>query len=161
MATYAPLFAHVEGWQWRPDLIWFDNLRSVRTVSWHVQQLYGQYKGRNVLKLTMDGKAVTGAQGQNGLFVSAVKDGNYVYIKVANTSTRKMTVDFNFTGLSKKDTGLNAVKRIVLKSDHIYDDNTVDNPEAIVPVESEFTGNGKSISARIPALSFTIFVFEK
>ena len=161
MATYAPLFAHVEGWQWRPDLIWFDNLRSVRTVSWHVQQLYGQYKGRNVLKLTMDGKAVTGAQGQNGLFASAVKDGNYVYIKVANTSTRKMTVDFNFTGLGKKDTGLNAVKRIVLKSDHIYDDNTVDNPEAIVPVESEFTGNGKSISARIPALSFTIFVFEK
>ena len=24
MATYAPLFAHVEGWQWRPDLIWMD-----------------------------------------------------------------------------------------------------------------------------------------
>ena len=29
MATYAPLFAHVEGWQWRPDMIWFDNLNSV------------------------------------------------------------------------------------------------------------------------------------
>ena len=26
MATYAPLFAHVEGWQWRPDLFWYDNL---------------------------------------------------------------------------------------------------------------------------------------
>ena len=25
MASYAPLFAHVEGWQWTPDLIWFDN----------------------------------------------------------------------------------------------------------------------------------------
>ena len=161
MATYAPLFAHVEGWQWRPDLIWYDNLSSVRTVSWHVQQLYSQYKGTNVLKLTMNGKAVTGAQGQNGLFASAVKDGDFVYVKVANTSTRNMTVDFNFTGLNKKDTGLNAVKRIVLKSDYLYDDNTVDNPEAIVPVESEFTGNGKNISARIPALSFTIFVFEK
>lgn len=21
MATYAPLFAHVDGWQWRPDMI--------------------------------------------------------------------------------------------------------------------------------------------
>ena len=30
MATYAPLIAHVEGWQWRPDMIWFDNLTSVR-----------------------------------------------------------------------------------------------------------------------------------
>ena len=33
MATYAPLFAHVEGWQWRPDLIWFDNLNVVRSCS--------------------------------------------------------------------------------------------------------------------------------
>ena len=32
MATYAPLFAHVEGWQWRPDMIWFDNLNSVRKI---------------------------------------------------------------------------------------------------------------------------------
>lgn len=37
MATYAPLFAHVEGWQWRPDLIWFDNLNSVRTCSYYVR----------------------------------------------------------------------------------------------------------------------------
>ena len=51
MATYAPLFAHVEGWQWRPDMIWFDNLNSVRTVSYYVQQLYGHHKGTNVLSL--------------------------------------------------------------------------------------------------------------
>ena len=42
MATYAPLFAHVEGWQWRPDMIWFDNLNSVRTVSYYVQQSFLQ-----------------------------------------------------------------------------------------------------------------------
>ena len=29
MCSYAPLFAHVDAWQWRPDLIWFDNLNSV------------------------------------------------------------------------------------------------------------------------------------
>ena len=44
MATYAPLFAHVEGWQWRPDMIWFDNLNSVATASYYVQQLYATYK---------------------------------------------------------------------------------------------------------------------
>ncbi|MBO6247214.1 MAG: carbohydrate binding domain-containing protein, partial [Bacteroidales bacterium] len=59
MATYAPLFAHVEGWQWRPDLIWFDNLRSFRTASWQVQSLYGRFKGRNTLSLTMSGANVT------------------------------------------------------------------------------------------------------
>lgn len=28
MCSYAPLFAHVDGWQWTPDLIRFNNLTS-------------------------------------------------------------------------------------------------------------------------------------
>jgi alpha-L-arabinofuranosidase len=161
MATYAPLFAHVEGWQWRPDLIWYDNLRSMRTVSWHVQQLYGRYKGENVLKLTMDGRPVAGAEGQNGLFASAVKDGDKVYVKVANTSEKAQPVCLNFTGLKKKDPGLKAVRRIVLKSDELYKDNTLDEPCAIVPAEAVFTGAGKTLEADVPALSFTIFILER
>jgi len=161
MATYAPLFAHVEGWQWRPDLIWYDNLRSMRTVSWHVQQLYGEYKGENVLNLTMEGRNVTGADGQNGLFASAVKDGGRVYVKVANTSEKEQSVSLNFTGLKKKDPGLKAVSRIVLKSDDLYEDNTLDEPCAIVPVEAPFSGEGKTVEATVPALSFTIFILEK
>jgi len=34
MASYAPLLAHVEAWQWRPDLIWFDNLNSIGTLNY-------------------------------------------------------------------------------------------------------------------------------
>jgi len=161
MATYAPLFAHAEGWQWRPDLIWFDNLRSMRTASWYVQQLYGLYKGENVLKLTMGGVPVTGAEGQNGLFASAVKDGNSIYIKVANTSESTQSLNFNFTGLKKKDPGVKAMKRVVFASDRLYEDNTLDEPEAIVPVEAAFTGAGQTVEATVPAMSFTVFVFEK
>ena len=161
MATYAPLFAHAEGWQWRPDLIWFDNLRSVRTASWQVQHLYGLYKGENVLKLTMQGVPVTGAEGQNGLFASAVKDGDSIYVKVANTSESARSLDFRFTGLKKKDPGVKAVKRIVFSSDRLYEDNTLDEPDAIVPVEEAFTGSGQSVGAVVPAMSFTVFVFAK
>ncbi len=105
MATYAPLFAHVEGWQWRPDMIWFDNLNSVRTVSYYVQQLYAQNKGTNVLPLTMNKKSVTGAEGQNGLFASAVydKDKNELIVKVANTSNTAQSISLNFAGLKKQD----------------------------------------------------------
>ena len=161
MATYAPLFAHVEGWQWRPDLIWFDNLRSMRTVSWHVQHLYGQYKGENVLTLRMNGAPVTGAEGQNGLFASAVKDGDLIYVKVANTSEKEQTLKFNFTGLKKNDAGVTAVKRVVLASDRLDEDNTLDDPDAIVPVEVPFTGAGQTLDAVVPALSFTVFIFER
>ena len=157
MATYAPLFAHVEGWQWRPDLIWYDNLHSFRTVSWHVQQLYSQYKGQNVLTLTMGGKPVAGQNGQNGLFASAVRDDDRIYIKVANTSEQAQDITLNFTGLKKKAV-VEALKRIDLSSDKLYEDNSIDAPVNIVPVENRFDGEGQSIQTAINPLSFSVFV---
>ncbi len=157
MATYAPLFAHVEGWQWRPDLIWYDNLNSFRTVSWYVQQLYSLYKGQNVLTLTMGGKPVAGQDGQNGLFASAVRDGNRIYIKVANTSEQSQDLSLNFTGLKKKAT-VEAVKRVDLSSDKLYEDNSIEAPANIVPVENSFDGKGQAIRTEIKPLSFSIFI---
>ena len=160
MATYAPLFAHVEGWQWRPDLIWFDNLRSMRTASWYVQHLYGKYKGQNVLTLKMDGVNVTGAEGQDGLFASAVKDGDKVYVKVINTSEKPQPVELAFNGLKKKEI-VKAVERIDFTSGLLYEDNTLDDPARIAPVTNAFSGEGKSLSATVPPQCFTIFVITK
>lgn len=47
MATYAPLFAHVEGVAVASGHDRYDNLNSVRTASYYVQQLYALYKGTN------------------------------------------------------------------------------------------------------------------
>ncbi|MCQ2185688.1 MAG: carbohydrate binding domain-containing protein [Bacteroidales bacterium] len=158
MATYAPLFAHVEGWQWRPDLIWFDNLRSMRTVSWHVQSMYSHYKGTNVLPLTMDGKAVTGAEGQDGLYASAVTDSNEgrIYVKVVNVSDSKQSVKLNFNGSKLK-----AVEQIVLSSPDPDAENTLDQPDRIAPVSSRLGGTSDSFKVSVPAQSFVIYVFEK
>ena len=156
MATYAPLFAHVEGWQWRPDLIWYDNLRSMRTASWHVQQLYGEFKGRNVLTLKMDGANVTGAEGQDGLFASAVLDGDKDYVKVVNTSDEPQAVELAVGG-----TAVRAVERIDFTSDLLYEDNTLDEPDRIAPVHRERKGAGKTHKVEIPAQCFSIFVLER
>ena len=160
MATYAPLFAHVEGWQWRPDLIWYDNLRSMRTASWHVQHLYSEYKGQNVLTLKMNGVNVTGAEGQDGLFASAVKDGDKVYVKVINTSEQPQSVEFAFNGLKKKES-VKAVERIDFTSGLLYEDNTLDVPDRITPVKAAFTGEGKTLSATVPPQCFTVFIITK
>ena len=157
MATYAPLFAHVEGWQWRPDLIWFDNLGSVRSASWYVQQLYGLYRGERVLRLTVDGAPVTGAEGQDGLFASAVQDGDLVYIKVANTSREPRDLTFAFSGLKKK-ASLAALKHIVLASDDPDADNTLEAPAAVVPVNEPWDASGKTLSAAVAPMSFNVFV---
>ncbi|MCR5827429.1 MAG: carbohydrate binding domain-containing protein [Bacteroidales bacterium] len=160
MATYAPLFAHVEGWQWRPDLIWYDNLRSVRSCSWYVQQLYSQYRGQNVLSLTWDGKPVAGTDGQQGLFASAVQDGNLIYVKVANTSSSPNAIEFSFDGLKKTET-VKAVKSIVYTSPDPDADNTLDDPEAITPRTRMFFGEGTAVKATVDPMSFNIFVFER
>lgn len=101
IATYAPLFAHVEGWQWRPDLIWYDNVRSVRSCSYYVQQLFSLNKTTNSLKLTMNGKPVNGKNDQEDLFASSVWDENnkQFIVKVVNTKNAKQTISIEFNGL--------------------------------------------------------------
>ena len=161
MATYAPLFAHVEGWQWRPDLIWYDNLRSVRSVSYYVQQLYGLYKGTHVLPLTMDKRAVTGAEGQDGLFASAVvdKDKNQYNVKVANTSDKAQSIQLTFDGMKKK-AALTAGRCIKLASPDLDKDNSLDAPSAIVPQESALTVEAQGARVEIEPNTFAVYIFE-
>ena len=162
MATYAPLFAHVEGWQWRPDMIWFDNLNSVRTVSYYVQQLYAQNKGTNVLSLTMNKKPVTGAEGQNGLFASAVfdKDKNELIVKIANTSNSAQPVSLNFEGLKKQDV-LSEGRCIKLRSLDLDQDNTLEQPLAITPQETAVSIDGHVLAAEIEPNTFVVYKFTK
>jgi alpha-L-arabinofuranosidase len=51
LTSYAPLFAHAEGWQWTPDLIWFDNLNAYGTANYHVQKLFANNKGTHTLSV--------------------------------------------------------------------------------------------------------------
>lgn len=158
MATYAPLLAHVDGWQWRPDLIWFDNLRSVRTCSWYVQALYGNNRGTHVVPLQMKGSPVSGKEGQNGLFASAVWDEHektYI-IKVVNTSATAQNLCIELNGLKKRAL-MDEGKTIVFHSDNPDADNTLDNPDLIIPTEHEFHLENNKFNAQIGALTFAIY----
>lgn len=160
MATYAPLFAHVEGWQWRPDLIWFDNLRSFRTASWQVQSLYSEFRGERVLKTVADdGRPVCGSEGQDGIFASAVSDGDRIYVKVANTSSEERSIRIDF-GKLKKRTKIKASGKVVLHSDALYEDNTLESPELIVPQRESFEYEAGQ-ELRQEAYSFVVYCFVK
>ena len=161
MATYAPLFAHVEGWQWRPDMIWFDNLNSVRTVSYYVQQLFATHKGTNVLSLTMNKKPVTGAEEQNGLFASAVcdKNKNEIIVKVANTSDKKQPLSLIFNGLKKKEV-LSGARCIKLSSADMDKDNTIENPLAIIPQETSLDVDGHTLNVDLEPATFAVYILK-
>lgn len=157
MATYAPLFAHVDAWQWRPDMIWFDNLRSMPTASYYVQQMFATNKGTNVLPLTMDGKPLTGGEGQNGLFASATldKDANQIVVKVANTSKEDQTLNIDITGL-KKGKALDGGKVLTLHAD-LEAENTLDNPDIVKPVESTVEAAGREFTATVGPSTFAVY----
>lgn len=153
-ATYAPLFAHVEGWQWRPDLIWFDNLTSVRSANYYVQQLYGLNKGTHVLSLTENGKTV---KGENGLYATACFDKHtksYI-VKIANTSNEEKEITVTFNGLKK----LKAGKVTVLHADDIQAENKIDHKNAVVPVTSDAQANGNVLNVKMKANSFAVYRF--
>ena len=163
MATYAPLFAHIEGWQWRPDAIWFDNLRMFKSVSYYVQQLYAMNKGSHVLSLTMDKKPVAGQEGQDGLFASAVfeQSTGQIIVKVVNTSEQVQPVSIQLQGLK----GTRTAETITLCHDGMDDENTLDNPEKITPQAGTCqvdAGKGASlITDNLPAHSFRIYKVKK
>ena len=150
-ATYAPLFAHVEGWQWKPDLIWFDNLKTVRSANWYVQMLYGVYKGTHVIGLTEHGKAVEGA---DGLYASAVYDKNAgaYYVKIANALTTEQQVSLQFKGMKQ----LSKAETILLTARNDEAENTLANDKAIVPQTVKAQPEGNVLNVKMPKRSFVV-----
>ncbi|WP_197528421.1 alpha-L-arabinofuranosidase C-terminal domain-containing protein [Aeoliella mucimassa] len=45
MSAYAPLMGHEQAWQWRPNLLWFDNLESYGSPSYYTQLLFSHHLG--------------------------------------------------------------------------------------------------------------------
>ena len=170
MATYAPLFAHVEGWQWRPDAIWFDNLRSFKSVSYYVQQMFATNKGTNVLSLTTPdaknkkGVPVAGQEGQDGLFASSVYDAQTgeVVVKVVNTSATAQPIRLNLLGIK----GAPVAQTLTLSTPGSLDDeNTLDQSEKITPKPGTLptTADKKAtvLSDDVPAQTFRLYRIKK
>lgn len=161
MATYAPLLAHTEGWQWRPDLVWFDNLRVMRSCSYHVQRLYATNKGTHVLPLTMEGRPVAGKEGQHALYATAAKDtgkGEYI-VKVVNLSEYSQPLTLDFKNLPRKQK-LTDATCTTLHSDNPVAENTIDAPDTIVPKTEPAEVDGNTLTTRIGPRTFAVYRFK-
>lgn len=173
MSSYAPTFAHIDGWQWRPDLIWFDNLRVMRSCSYYVQQLYADNRGDRVVPLTLDGKPVVNANNLNASAAIDDKTGDII-IKIANVSPYSQVVNFELPG------NVTAGIRTILHSDNAMAENTLDAPETVIPQSVEIdmkpvpdpqnewimgvrkTDDGKIIlSERLGARTFAVYRFHR
>ena len=152
MASYAPLFAHAEGWQWTPDLIWFDNLNAYGTSNYYVQKLFANYKGTHIIPDVAGNLPLTG---QDSCYASAVLDrtNREVIVKLVNTSDKSIQKNLELAG---SGTYRDGAIQTVLKGEKLDDVNSFTEPAKIKPVDRPVRVNNKTISLVLDPYSVNV-----
>jgi alpha-N-arabinofuranosidase len=151
LSSYAPLLAHVEGWQWTPDLIWFDNLTSYGTPNYYVQKLFATNRGTHTIPIEEQGKPLTG---QHHLYASAVTDDGTrdVILKLVNASSEGQQVDVAVDGVRRLVSGI----MTTLTSGSLADVNSIDDPKRIFPETRSIKTGGRKIGLALQPYSLTV-----
>jgi alpha-L-arabinofuranosidase len=153
MASYAPLFAHEDLWQWRPNLIWFDNLSSYGTPNYWVQQLFSTNRGDFVLPVRIEGQQAPTSK-QPGLYVTAAKDKatQQIILKVVNNSDKAIASKLQVKGAgSVVPVGVQVV--LVAKP---TDENSIATPDKVVPRSTILSEVAENFDRSFPPLSLTV-----
>jgi len=147
MASYAPLMAHVDAWQWKPDEIWFDNLRSYGTPDYYVQRLFATNAGTRVLPVT--------PLAADGLYTSASLDerSHELIIKAINYSATSRPAEIHLQGITSSGTA----KVTTLESSDLKAENSFEQPTAIAPKSSTLDVRSGVISTQLPPYSATVY----
>lgn len=153
MASYAPLFAHVDGWQWTPDLIWVDNLRVNGTPNYYVQKLFSLNKGTDVVPALHDNRSLAG---EDSLYASAVIDrkSNELIVKMVNTSATTQPIQLNIEGVKKLS---GAGMLTVLENTELSAINKIGDAAAVSPSDRQIEVKGKAVNVDAAPHSFTVF----
>jgi alpha-L-arabinofuranosidase len=153
MASYAPLFGHIDGWQWKPNLIWVDNLQVMPTPNYQVQKLYATNKGNLIVPMLYKDKMPS--TGQDSLYASAVMDktSNELIIKIVNASAKTQLTEVNIEGVKKLD---GKAKLITLQHDNLEAENTMEAPAVIAPIETMIEPKGKGVTLDVKGHSFSV-----
>ncbi len=149
LASYAPLFAHIEGWQWKPDLIWVDNLRSYGTPNYYVQKLFANNAGDTILPVKLD------AGGAEKIYASAsaASAAGEVILKVVNGGSAPVSTRLEFVGAKHI---ASAVKVFTLASSNQQDENSFAEPRKVFPQASVCKIKGAQFDYTLPANSLTV-----
>ena len=147
MASYAPLFAHVDAWQWTPDAIWFDNLHSYGTPNYYVQRLFASNVGTRIVPAS--------PQAQDGLYTSASLDerSHELIVKAVNVSPNPRAVEIKLGGVNVSGTA----KRIELESPDLNAENSFDHPRNVSPKTSTMEVKTGTIPAQLGPYSVTVY----
>jgi alpha-N-arabinofuranosidase len=147
MASYAPLLAHVEAWQWKPDAIWFDNLHSYGTPDYYVQKVFAGNVGTRIVPVT--------PQAEGGLYTSASLDerNHELILKVINHSPAPRPAQIKLNGIDVSG----KARVTTLASNDLNSENSFDHPTAVAPESSTVDVRNGTISVQLRPYSLTVY----
>ncbi|MCH7397808.1 alpha-L-arabinofuranosidase [Belliella sp. DSM 107340] len=153
LASYAPLLAHVDGWQWAPDMIWFDNLGSYATPNYYVQKLFSTNPGTQIIQITENGNTLAG---EEGIYASSTYDENTkeLIFKIVNTNTDTRAFTIRLNGNYK---GKGNGKWLELQSDDLTAAHSIKEPKRIAPEEKDISIQKKKIQVSLKGQSVNVF----
>ena len=148
MASYAPLFANEEAWQWKPDLIWVNSLQAFGTPNYYVQKLFANNPGNVTLPVKVD------AGGASTFFVSATRDydSGETILKVVNAANKLVVANLNFAGAQN----VASKATVFTLCGNLSDENSFAQPKKIFPVASRLDVPGPEFEFIFPADSVTV-----
>ena len=153
MSSYAPLFAHIDAWQWTPDLIWCDNLSVYGTPSYYVQQLFSRNRGDVVLPVKI-GPEQQGNK-KPGLYATASREEKTgeMIVKVVNSAAEPVEAAVQIKGAGKVSDKADAT---VLAGANLADENSMADPKKVAPATSSIEGVGAEFKYTFKPWSVTV-----
>ncbi|MBN2181418.1 MAG: hypothetical protein JW715_05855 [Sedimentisphaerales bacterium] len=154
MTCYAPLFGHEDAWQWRPDMIWFDNLNVYGSANYYVQQLFSLHPGTNLLTVKLS-DVPNLDDTKKALSVSSTLDkkAGEIIVKAVNVTNKGLKAEIELSGVSKAGP---QAKAIILSGKSLDDENTLEEPKKVSPAEKSVPVGGPSFTYEFQPYSLTI-----
>jgi alpha-L-arabinofuranosidase len=148
-SSYAPLWANVNGLQWTPDLIGFNNTTSYGSPSYYAQVMLSHNHGTKVISDRLSGSP--------GLVALVTRTKQTYYVTVVNTGGTAHPATINLRGVSSTAT---TATSITMSGSSTQATNSVTNPANVVPVTGTVSGIGTSFSNTFSPYSITILEFD-
>ena len=150
MQCYAPLFANVNGYQWRPNLIGYDALNAFGAPSYHAFQMYSRQVGDTLLKPVQSGGAPLHAAATR-----ATREG-VVYLKLVNAETDARDVEIRLTGARR----IGPTARVETLAAAPEATNSITDRTRVVPSVTKRKGIGAAFTQTLPPHSITVLRLE-
>lgn len=147
MASYAPLMAREGMQQWTPDMIWFNAREVMLTPNYHVQAMFANTVGDQVVASACDTI--------NQLVCHVVtRTEDKLYVKLVNVSAYPEEMTLN---LAHVPDGAATYTQLTGEKNAV---NTMQNKTKIAPAAGEISLAGGTATLTLPAYSVTILTFS-